>query len=211
MASNELIWTLVEGNILTVELNYLVFNRTHKVQFYFVVKKGAPLKASPLTVTTFFRNFFLSKIFLDVCSQELIWESTKVSHLEGSLKLSEDAQTNTELEKPEPLAEAASIDMENRLRVSFVRYNRNAPIFFYLYGIRENLETKKMASALLKLTQEDLNIEGSDGSVGLRFAGLTNSSQVTENNFVISVSCKKQPIPKKQAYRNIATGGEEVN
>nr|AYC64642.1 hypothetical protein [Halimeda minima] len=199
MASNELMWTLVEGNILTVELNYLVFNRSHKVQFFFVVKTGGPLKASPLTITAFFRN--LSKIFIpEVCSQELIWESTKLTHLEGSLKLSEDAQTNTELEKPEPLAEAASleVDMENRLRVSFVRYNQNAPIFFYLY--RENLETKKLASALLQMTQEDLNIEGSDGPVGLRFAGLTNSSQVTENQFVVSISCKKQPIPKKQVY-----------
>ena len=50
------------------------------------------------------------------------------------------------------------------------------------------------------MNQEDLNID--DGPVGLRFAGLglTNSSQVTENNFVVSISCKKQPIPKKQAY-----------
>nr|AYC64661.1 hypothetical protein [Halimeda minima] len=132
-------WTLVEGNILTVELNSLVFNRTHKVQFYFVVKTGAPLKASPLTVTAFFRN--LSKIFLDVCSQKLIWESTKVSHLEGSLKLSEDAITNTALEgSPSGLAGAEPVDIENRLRVSFV--HRNAPIFFYLY--RENMETKKL-------------------------------------------------------------------
>ena len=205
--ASELIWTLVEGNILTVELNYLVFNRPHKVQFYFVVKTGAPLKASPLTVTAFFRNFFLSKIFLDVCSQEWSWESTKVSHLEGSLKLSEDAITNTALEAPEEtsgLVGAEPVDMENRLRVSFVRYNRNAPIFFYLYGIRENLETTKLASALLKMTQEDLNIEGSDGPVGLRFAGLTNSSQVTETNFVVSISCKKQPIPKKQVYNKEA-------
>ena len=206
MASNSLMWTLVEGNILTVELNYLVFGRTHKVQFFFVVKTGGPLplKASPLTITAFFRYYFLSKIFIpEVCSQELIWESTKVSHLEGSLKLSEDAITNTALETPEGtsgLAGAEPVDMENRLRVSFVRYNRNAPIFFYLYGIRENLETKKMASALLQMTQEDLHIEGSDGPVGLRFAGLTNSSQVTENNFVVSISCKKQPLPKKQAY-----------
>ena len=209
MASNSLMWTLVDGNILTVELNYLVFNRTHKVQFFFVVKTEGIKKASPLTITAFFRNFFLSKIFIpEVCSQELIWEFTKVSHLEGSLKLSEDAQTNleTELEKPEPLpfplSEAASpkVDMENRLRVSFVRYNQNAPIYFYLYGIGENLDISKMASALLKMSQEDLNLNIEGGSVGLRFAGLTSPNQVTENQFVISVSCKKQPIQKKQSY-----------
>ena len=194
MASNSLMWTLVDGNILTVELNYLVFNRTHKVQFFFVVKTEGIKKASPLTVTTFFRNYFLAQIFRDVCSQELIWESTKVTHLEGSLKLPEDAQTaNTELE-----TSGEPIDMENRLRVSFVRYNRNTPIFFYLYGIGENLEISKMASALLKMTQEDLNMEGE--GVGFRFAGLTSPNQVTENNFVVSISCKKQPIPKKQAY-----------
>lgn len=67
------------------------------MNFYFLVKTAI----SPLTVTTFFRN--LSKIFIpsEVCSQELIeliWESTKVTHLEGSLKLPEDAQT--ELDTP---------------------------------------------------------------------------------------------------------------
>ena len=158
----------------------------------------------------------MSTIFLGVCSEDFIWESTNVTHLEGSLKLSEDAQTGLELPTPnvalapaggeqDPSKEPLDIDPLNRLRVSFVRYNQNTPISFFVYGIRANLDTTKMAAALLKMTQEEIAIE-IDGDeqdtreVGLRFAGLTSPYQVTENQFVISVSCKKQPLPKKQAY-----------
>nr|YP_009519358.1 hypothetical protein [Pseudocodium devriesii]AYC65391.1 hypothetical protein [Pseudocodium devriesii] len=165
----------------------------------------------PLTVTNFFRNYFFTRVFINVCSDKFVWVSTKVAHLDGSLKLSEGALTQIATENFLPQPQSESLDMNSRLRVSLTLYNKSTPISFFLYGVRENTDTQAMSEALLQMCTEGLVIpsnwnlaeEGSAPEVCLRFAGITSGNQVTENQFVVSISCKKQPIPLKQAYRSI--------
>ena len=192
-----IVWTLNNGNVVTVEFNYRVLNKNHKIQFYFIVTTDGII--SPLGITSFFRQLFLNNVFLDVLSEEFVWVSTKVTHLEGALKLNEEAFTTASLE--EIPVETEPIDEFHRLRVSLTRYNKSTPIFFYLYGIRNEPDTKKMASTLLKLCQNDIEIFENDASLGVRFAGLTGSDQVTQNQFVVSILCKKELLTGKQAYK----------
>ena len=187
-------WELSVGNVLTVELRYRVLGKMHRLMFYFSVTTGGTIR--PLDLTSFFRRLFFNTVFLDVFSCEFQWIQTKCSHLEGSLKLSEEAVTSTQLE--ELLVATESLDTVHRLRVSLTRYNQNTPIYFFLYGIRENPDTTKMGTALLEICQEDLHIQD---EVYVRFSRVKTEGQVSETQFVVGVICKKEPLPAKQQYK----------
>nr|AOP19076.1 hypothetical protein [Halimeda discoidea] len=203
-------WKLDIGTVITVELNYMVYQSKHRLRFLFKVTE--PGTKMPLKLTTFFRTLFIEKIFSDVCSEKLVWLDTRVTHPDGTLKLLENSFiTSSEPTSEKPETSKFGLDMEKRLKVSFVRYNKSAPIYFYLYGIRasneNNLiteEEEKMARGMLKICQNRTAVEPDSeeaAEIELAFVGFTNSSQVTDSQYIISVLCTKEPLPTTQAYK----------
>ena len=195
-------WTFTEGNVITVEIDYLVFERKHRLSFNFLIVVGGEIR--PLVLTTYFRDFFIQDIFSGVASKELQWLFTRVTHLEGSLKITENSFVSVQTETPifleAPVIEEPC-DIQQRLRVSLSRYNKSAPLYFYMYGIRavSESEKQKLAQDILEMGQEIQEIE----NISVKFSGFTAQGQVTDTQFVVSVTCKTEPLPKNQMYSSI--------
>lgn len=192
-------WNFTEGNVITVEIDYLVFERKHRLAFNFLIVVGGEIR--PLVLTRYFRDFFIQDIFSGIASKELKWLFTRVTHLEGSLKIAENSFVSEQKDTPifleAPVIEEPC-DMEQRLRVSLSRYNKSAPLYFYIYGIRgvSESEKQKLAQDILEMGQEIQEIE----NISLKFSGFTAQGQVTDTQFVVSVTCKTESLPTNQMY-----------
>ena len=187
-------WGLNEGSIITIQLEYMVLKSKHRLTFQFCITVSGSI--SPLDCTLFFRNYFLHNILKNICSDNFYWLFTKVTHSDGTLKLLEDSQISTG-DTLEPLVvENAPCDMTHRLRISIARYNKSTPVYFFIYGIRENFDSEQLATAVLNMCQTEIQF----GNIAVRLAGFTNSSQISDNQFVISANCRKELLPKNQQY-----------
>lgn len=71
-------WQFTNTNILVVKLGYAVFGRSHVLNFYFlVINEG---KINPVILTKFFRDFFITEVFANICSSNLVWNYTQTTH-----------------------------------------------------------------------------------------------------------------------------------
>ena len=147
-------WKLVNGNVLSVQFRYSVLGALHKIRLYFLVEGEGNIP--PMDVVQYFRNYFIGNVFSDILSEDAWWLDTTVTHLEGQCKLSENATNILSTKKDGHLDNP--INMSSILRVSFTRYNQSTPLYFYIYGIRQNLHYEKMATNLLQISQTSLMV-----------------------------------------------------
>lgn len=203
-------WTLVKGNSLSVQLRYSVLKKFfYDIEFFFVVEAEGEM--NPAHLALYFRNLFFHNVFANIFSDEARWVSTTVVHSEGRLKLSEDAVNFVEekdtLGGSEDIEnEKREFDADHRLRISFARYNQNTPIFFFLYGIRRNqLDWRPLARTFLEMSREaiEIPVKNKTENLVVRFAGLTNSSQVTTTHYIVEIQGQLQLLPEKQKMKFI--------
>ena len=170
-----------------------VKNKPRSITFTFVAEDDGNINAS--TLVSAFRSFFIRHVFENIFSADLKILAIIGIHSEGRLRLSESAVTDNNMEIPETSEISEEpMDMENRIRVTFERYNQSTPLFFTLAGIRQNIATNKMARGLLLMCREGISVE----NLSFTFAGLKNSSQVGPNNYIVGVDIKTQPLSKRQ-------------
>ena len=88
-------WTLTSGSIITVQLNYAVLQKNHRIMFSFLVTTNG--KINPLTLITFFRDIFLTQVFIDVCSQEFGSRRSREQHIWRDKENSQKMQTTLQI------------------------------------------------------------------------------------------------------------------
>ena len=172
-------WNLTAGDILTVQLNYEVFGKRHKLQMLLSVL-GDDIIA-PEKVAKLLGDAFIGKCFANCLSKNSRWVSITLVFRQGKVKL------------PYFVLGAGDLDMEKMLRLN--RYNKDYPLSFMLYGIQKNIDQSALEKLIKALSTELLQITE---QLSVCLVGFSNNAQITAENYVVDVSSKLVQLSQRQ-------------
>lgn len=173
-----ILWKLSPETTLTVILNYAVFKAPHKVQMYLKVFTEAEI--APEKLAEEMGNSLIETYFGNILSKNSKWLSITLLCQQGKITI------------PLNSVGTGDLDVENILRFSLFRYNRDYPVSFILYGIKKNLDPPALSNALMELatTQVSLTPE-----ILFGLLGFAKTAQITDDFYVVN---KLIALPKQQ-------------
>ena len=187
---NTIIWDLKANTVLQVVLSYSLRKVIHKISFYYALNEDQQL--DPAILGSEIQKELIINGFNKWLCSEVMWESILLSPTtEGFFKWT--AWDFLDLPDQE-------LDTAQGLRFSLVRYNRDKPIFFSLYGISKELEipTRETMTLMLPWFGQNFQLPYDNTFLSLAFRGCASPVQSGADSPIIGLGAKKFKLPEKQ-------------
>ena len=185
-------WDLKAGTVIQVIFAYTEREVQHKISFYYVLNEDKTLDPSVLGQS--FQNEILEYFNSLLCS-EVTWNYILLSPTTvGFFKwTSFDAFEGFDQQNQ-------GLDTTRGLRFSLVRYNRDKPIFFSLYGLKQDLDlpTRAELSQILPWFSQGFELPYKDTAISLGFRGCSSPVQSGGDAPVTGIGLKFFSLPKNQ-------------
>lgn len=187
---NTIVWDLKANTVLQIVFTYTIRKVQHKISFYYALNEDTLL--DPAILGPEIQKKMLVNGFNHWLCSEVTWESILFSPTtSGFFKWTAFDILN--------LSEQ-DLDTSQGLRFSLVRYNRDKPIFFSIYGIPKELETptRETISPMLSWFSQNFQLPYEESSLSLAFRGCTSPVQSGIDAPIIGLGAKKFKLPEKQ-------------
>lgn len=185
-------WNLKAGTVIQVIFAYTERDVQHKISFYYSLNEDNTLDPSVLGQS--FQNAMLAYFNTLLCS-EVTWDyillrPTTVGFFKWTSFECFDQQNQ-------------GLDTTRGLRFSLVRYNRDKPIFFSLYGLKQDLDlpTRAELSKIQPWFSQGFELPYNDTAISLGFRGCSSPVQSGVDAPITGVGLKFFSLPKNQLGR----------
>lgn len=187
---NTIVWDLKANTILHVVLTYSIRKVPHKISFYYALNEDT--KLDPAILGPEIQNKMLVNGFNQWFCSAVTWDSILFSPTTAgffkwtALDIFDFSEQN--------------LDTSQGLRFSLVRYNRDKPIFFSIYGIPKELETptRETLMPMLSWFSQNFQLPYDETTLSLAFRGCSSPVQSGTDAPIIGLGAKKFNLPEKQ-------------
>lgn len=187
---NTIIWDLKANTVLQIVLSYSLRKTIHKISFYYALNEDQQL--DPAILGPEIQKELIINGFNRWLCFEVKWEAILLSPTTaGFFKWT--AWDIFDLPDQE-------LDTAQGLRFSLIRYNRDKPIFFSVYGIPKGLElpSRETMTDLLPWFSQNFELSYGSSTLSLAFRGCTSPVQSGSDAPIIGLGAKKFKLPQKQ-------------